>query len=163
MMTNTNSEEATALARTVLPKMTEFPSYTWLIEASRRLNIPYHTVASAFIEENNRLKASTVGLSSAIISTPEELEAAKRELEATVRKAAPISAPVRVKKGYWPDGIEEVLATINKKKELENSHAHTNTRPLDPAPKALFDPESLPDKDMLNDKGYINGAEDEVP
>jgi hypothetical protein len=116
MMTNTNSEEATALARTVLPKMTEFPSYTWLIEASRRLNIPYHTVASAFIEENNRLKASTVGLSSAIISTPEELEAAKRELEATVRKAAPISDPVRVKKGYWPDGIEEVLATINKKK-----------------------------------------------
>ena len=127
MMTKTNSEEATALATTLLPKMAEFPSYTWLGEASRRLNIPYHTVASAFIDENNRLlkalrEASAAVPSSAIISTPEELEAARKELEATVsrtRKSTPSPAPqpLRPKKSYWPEGIEEVLrtTTINKK------------------------------------------------
>jgi hypothetical protein len=112
MMTNTIIEaygEATSLAKTVLPKMAEFPSYAWLVEASNRLNIPYHTVASAFIDENNRLKKSAAAPSPEIISTPEELEAARKELESTVsriRKAAPTPAPVRVKKGYWPDGIE---------------------------------------------------------
>jgi hypothetical protein len=37
------------------------------------------------------------------------------------------------------------------------------TGPLDPTIRALFDPDSLPDKDMLNSKGYINSTEDAAP
>jgi hypothetical protein len=36
------------------------------------------------------------------------------------------------------------------------------TGPLDPALKALFDPYSLPDKSILNEKGYIDPPEDET-